>query len=197
MSRPSPATILALASLLAFGLAASANAGGCKKRWKPIHPPAPTYQPAPTINPINWNPAPTIVPARQWYFGMSLEITNTAYGRGLRVASITPGSPAYRAGLEIGDVLLAAGSVSLQNAYSNEHGVQLLQSAVGGGAPAPTAATTAVGTFVSPVSPTVQLTVVDVRTNQARYLLVQPQGRGGVPAPTFTSPRPAPSVSTF
>ncbi|QDT67945.1 PDZ domain (Also known as DHR or GLGF) [Planctomycetes bacterium MalM25] len=202
MSRLSPATIFALASLLVFGLAAAANAGGCHKRWKPaprpiyqpapIHHPAPIHQPAPTLKPIGWAPAPTVVPARNWYFGMSLQITNTAYGRGLQVARVTPGSPAYRAGLEVGDVLLAAGSVSLQNAYSNEHGVQLLQSAVGSGAPAPTAA----AAFVAPVSPTVQVTVIDVRTNQAKYVLVSPRlNGGGAPAPTFTAP--APVASTF
>ncbi|MEO0529268.1 MAG: PDZ domain-containing protein [Planctomycetota bacterium] len=194
-------TLAALTAVAAtLGLASQADAGKhC--RWKPapprpIHPaptypvPAPTIQPAPTVRPIGYVPTPTVVPARTWYFGMNLQITNTAYGRGLQIASITHGSPASRAGLEVGDVLLAAGNVGLQSAYSNEHGVQLLQSAVGGSAPAPT-----VTTFVAPTSPNVLLTVLNIRTGQPTYVNVQPH-RQGNPVPTYPTPTfPAPAVS--
>lgn len=190
------AALTAVAATLA--LAPQADAGN-RCRWKPVHPqpiypqpapiypaPAPTIQPAPTIRPIGFVPTPRVVPSRTWYFGMSLQITNTAYGRGLQVASVTPGSPASRAGLEVGDVLLAAGNVGLQNAYSNEHGVQILQSAVGNSTPAPTA------TFVVPSGPNLTLTVLNVRTNQPTYVTVQPQPNG-MPVPTY--PTPAPAIS--
>lgn len=187
MTRP---TLLAVAVTLT--LASGAFAGHCGDPWRPAPTPHPT--PAPTVvNPIGWNPAP-VAPARQWYFGMSLQITQTAYGRGLQVASVTPGSPAALAGLEIGDVLLSGGGVSFASAYSNEHGVQLLQSSVGGGAPAPTA----VGTFVAPPSPSVQLTVVDRRTGQPVGVNVRPIGSGGGgPAPTAVGSWPAPAASAF
>ena len=61
---------------------------------------------------------------------MSLQLTDSHYGRGLQVTSVTPGSPAYNAGLEPGDILYAANQASLQTAVSNEHGVQTIQSQV-------------------------------------------------------------------
>lgn len=174
-----------------------------KPRIVPHHPVRHCYRPAPTIRPINWRPFVPPTPTRTWYFGVSLQRTQTPYGPGLQVASVTPGAPASLAGLEPGDVLLSAGSVSLQNAVSNEHGVQLLQSAVGfGSAPAPTAATTYIAP--QPIA-NVRLTVLDVRTAQLAYLNVQPQHVGGpspiptAPAPTFSSPAPvagAPAVSS-
>ena len=160
----------------------------------------------PTYRPITWQP-PIVQPIapRQWYFGMSLEVIQTAYGPGLQVASVTPGSPASLVGLERGDTLLAANSVSLQNAISNEHGVQLLQSAVTlSGGPAPT---TTVSTRIAPqlITPqpigNVLLTVLDIRTGQLARLNVQPQRVGGPaaiptsPAPTFTSPAPVASAA--
>lgn len=181
------ATLLALTATLALGVAPLAEAGkhcgGGRWRPAPIHP-AP---PAPTAVPqVRWMPpVQPVAPTRQWYFGMSLQITNTSYGRGLQVTNVTPGGPASRVGLEPGDVLMAAGQVSLQNAYSNEHGVQLLQSAVGLGSPAPTAAITTVGYPTQPSS-SVLLTVINRRTNQPLHLAVYPQRVGGGPVPTTT-----------
>ncbi|CAE7266137.1 unnamed protein product, partial [Symbiodinium sp. CCMP2456] len=152
--------------------------------------PAPTYtQP---ISYPSYKPAPTVIGnpgylpiagPRAYYFGMSLQIANTAYGRGLQVASVTPGSPAAQAGLETGDVLLRAGGVDLQNAYSNEHGVQLLQSAVGFGGASPTTAQT----FVAPPAQLVQLTVVNVRSGRVVAVSVRPISSGS-PAPTVAAP---------
>ncbi|TWT96205.1 PDZ domain (Also known as DHR or GLGF) [Botrimarina colliarenosi] len=192
MSRPASLAALSAVAAMVLGTGASAQAGHhCDGGWHP--------GPAPTVvgKPINWRPQPSVVPTRSWYFGMSLQITQSPFGRGLQVASVTPGSPAARAGLEAGDVLLSAGGVSLQGAYSNEHGVQLLQSAMGAGAPAPTA----VATYTVAPSPSVQLTVVNVRTGQLTGVNVQPIATGG-PAPTLTSPAPvasypSPAVSAF
>lgn len=157
----------------------------------PTHPrpaPAPTYTPAPqpapqpttSFRPISFpsQPQPSVVPSRTWYFGVSLEIADTVYGRGLRVASVTRGGPGAMAGLERGDVLMVANGQSLSHATTNEHGVQILQSLVNGSSPAPTAA------FVVPSSPTVQFGVVDRRTNSPTYVTVTPQRVGGSPAPT-------------
>lgn len=206
------ATLTALTAVVALAVAAQAHAGHGCGGWKPAphpfpgpgwEPPAPTSTIIKNVSHHSYKVAPSVVPSpqpivgpRSFYFGMSLQITYTQYGRGLQVASITPGSPAARAGLEIGDVLLRAGSTDLQNAYSNEHGVQLLQSAVlGGGGPAPT-----VTAFVAP-SPSVYLTVVNVRTGQLTGVNVQPIPTGS-PAPTLTAPapvasNPSPAVSAF
>lgn len=152
-----------------------------------VCPPPVVERPAPTtaFRPVSFPsaPQPAVVPTRTWYFGMSLEITNTVYGRGLRIASITPGAPAALAGLEIGDVLMVASGQSLSQANTNEHGVQILQS------------------LVDPQYANIQLGLLDVRTQQPTYLTVMPQRVGGGPAPTATFPQapgqafPAPPAS--
>ncbi|MEN0109995.1 MAG: PDZ domain-containing protein [Planctomycetota bacterium] len=142
---------------------------------------------------------PTHSPAhRQWYFGMSLDRRQTPYGVGLRVVGLTHGGPAHRAGLEIGDTLLVAGGTSLSGAWSNEHGVQLLQSAVAGGGgawpaptgPAPTVTTVGLRPSVAPNPGEgyVSLTVLDIRTGGTTQVAVRPTanqgGWVGGPAPT-------------
>ena len=94
-------------------------------------PKPPVICPPPVIKPICYKPVcPPVCTCHDWYFGMSLQLTDSHYGRGLQVTSVTPGSPAHHAGLEPGDILYAANQASLQTAVSNEHGVQLLQSQV-------------------------------------------------------------------
>ncbi len=137
------------------------------------HPVLPVETPAPTtaFRPIGFPsaPQPAVVPSRTWYFGMSLELTQTVYGRGLRIASITHGAPAAMAGLEIGDVLIVANGQGLQAATSNENGVQMIQS------------------LVTPQG-VAQFGVLDVRTQQPTYLNVMPRRLGGAPAPTAAGP---------
>ncbi|MEQ8848518.1 PDZ domain-containing protein [Botrimarina sp.] len=201
---------LAIAALAAsLAAAPAALAGGCNKgggQWRPVHPVHPA--PAPAVRPIGWHPQPVAPTHRDWYFGMSLEIQHTQYGRGLRVASVTHGSPADRAGLEVGDVLLAANQVSLAGAVSNEHGVTLVNQAMSQGqAPAPAAAVTTAVAYVQPQSQ-MQFTVLDRRSGQPVYVAVAPHRVGGYPAPApaapaFGAPAPsaprpaAPAVTTF
>lgn len=181
MTRLAPLAV----AILATATASVADAGRCGGGF-----PAPV----PTVQPIGW---PQPAPARPWYFGMSLQVTQTAYGRGLQVVSITPGAPAQRSGLEIGDVLLASTVLSFSNAFSNQHGVDLLQqSVIGGGAPAPTVTTqvsTRIAPAIAPGSGYADLQVLDVRTGGVANLRVFPQqlGGGGLPAPTFANPAPA------
>ena len=96
-----------------------------------LPPKPPVICPPPVIKPICYKPVcPPVCTCNNWYFGMSLQLTDSHYGRGLQVTSVTPGSPAHQAGLEPGDVLYAVDQTTLQTAVSNEHGVQLLQSEV-------------------------------------------------------------------
>ena len=152
----------------------------------------------PTYRPITWQPPivqPIVVTGRQWYFGMSLAGHPDALtAPACMVASVTPGSPGVAGRPRVrGDTLARwPTQVSLQNAFSNEHGVQLLQSAVGGGAPAPTAA----AAFVAPTGPGVLLTVINTRTQQPIHVTVRPQPIGGVPAPAQAAPAAPASVGT-
>lgn len=179
-----------LALVTTFATSASiADAGGCRGRV--VYP-----KPVPTIQPIDWvRPAPA--PVRNWYFGVSLQLINTQWGRGLQVASVTPGAPASLAGLEVGDILLGSSVMRFNHAYSNHHGVDLLQQSVlGGGAPAP--AVTTVSTRIVPQSGYADLQVIDVRTGGVTNLRVFPQWTGGGiggPVPTYTNPAPAFSTS--
>lgn len=160
----------------------------------PTPTPAPIPVPAPVPAPTVVNPIGYVQPARPYYFGMSLVRAGTVYGTGLRVVSLTHGAPAHLAGLEIGDILLASNGVGFSTAYSNEHGVSLLQSSVGAGAPAPAVTTAAVG-YVAPPAPVAmaQLTVLDVRSNRPTYVTVAPRN---LSAPTLPSPGlPAPAAA--
>lgn len=193
---------LALAVLTAvLAVAPDALAGGCNQggggHWKPVYPVHPA--PAPAVQPV-------VRPHRDWYFGMSLQIVRTQYGQGLQVASVTHGGPASQAGLEVGDVLLAANGHSLAGAMSNEHGVTLVNQAMSyGQAPAPAAAATTAVAYVVPQSQ-MQFTVLDRRSGQPVYVACSPH-RVGAPIPTpapafgspaFGSPAPsAPAVTTF
>ncbi|MEN0109996.1 MAG: hypothetical protein AAF805_04670 [Planctomycetota bacterium] len=163
----------------------------------PVHPtPIPTPIPAPTVPqpivPQPIGPAPTTTAQLPWYFGMSLARSQTAYGTGLRVAIVTHGAPAHLAGLKAGDTLLVAGAVPLQSAATNQHGVQLVQSAVTAtAAPAPTMTLVSTGSPTLPIPPAahVTLTILDGATGQLRYVTVQPRSTGVVaaaPAPTAT-----------
>lgn len=91
-----------------------------------VHPPV--VQP-PVIHPPIVEPGPP-VPTSAWYFGMACERVQTQFGIGLRVATLAPGGPAANHGLNVGDVLLLAGSVNLSQATSNTHGATLVQSGV-------------------------------------------------------------------
>lgn len=182
MSRPTN-LIVTLVAITIVAATSSVEAGGCKNRvWKPapviIHPPV--VQP-PIVNPIQQN---------SYYFGMSVELASLSNGyQGLRIANITPNSPAWRAGLEVGDVILSSNGQMFQYARDNQEGVRMLQNSVGfgGGAlPTNTGVSTRVVGFVAPQGPTASLTVLDSRTGQNTLVQVQPQQLGGIggPAPT-------------
>ena len=151
------------------------------------------------VNPYPGNPGP--IYTNPWHFGMSVQLQYTQFGQGLRVYNVTPYSPAARAGLEPGDIILAANHTRFGHVRTNQEGVALLQQAVnsyGHGAPAPTATTTLASAHINIAPPVVQtsnghvqMQVLDVRTGQVVWLNVYPEsnGFGGGPAPTATFTR--------
>lgn len=167
---------LALAALAALTLsAADAEARNCKVRVNP--------------NPIQHN---------DWYFGMSVQLNHTPYGRGLQVYDTRGFGPARQAGLEPGDVILSANGNTFHNAFSNRHAVRILQNSVYAiGSPVGPIETfgNKVSTLVNPGwgQPTgsVQLQVLDSRTGNVVLLTVYPQyngiGQPGLPVPTTTA----------
>lgn len=177
MSRPAN-LIVALVAVTLIAATSSVEAGGCKNRvWKP----APTIIQPPIVQPIQQS---------SYYFGMSVELANLGNGqRGLRLSSVTPNSPAWRAGLEVGDVIHSSNGQTFQYARDNQEGVRMLQGSVnfgGGAVPTATGISTRVVGFVAPQGPSASLTVLDSRTGQYTMVQVQPQQRGGIggPAPT-------------
>lgn len=82
-------------------------------------------------------------PAIEWRFGMNVTLVQNGNQRGLSITSVTPGSPAQRAGLQRGDVILSSNNVRFNHAMNDYQGVALLQQSVtrgGGGGGVPTVA---------------------------------------------------------
>lgn len=172
----------------------------------PIVCPPPVVCPKPPVvcpPPVCHKPVTPV--CLRWYFGMSVQMINTHYGPGVQVYSVQPGSPAQLAGLEPGDVMLNANNLPLAGARTNDEAVQLIQSAVTentpvgsgpiSGAPSPTFMLASTGAVQQqPVASThgsVQLTVIDVRSNTLTQLMVYPQSLTESPAPTTTFAAPA------
>ena len=180
--------ITALVAVAVVASTAAVEAGGCKKRV--IHPPQPIVHP-PVVHPPVVHP-PVVRPIHNtYYFGMSVELRQTQHGQGLRVASITHYSPAWHAGLEVGDVIMYSNNQHFAYARDNQEGARMLQDSVSqGGAPVPTAAATATR-LVSQPQATAQasLYVLDSRTGQLTMVQAYPQvrGGGGAPVPTATA----------
>ena len=140
----------------------------------------------------NNNPQPYVQPTQwQWYFGMNASLTNIGAFRGLQITYVVPGSPAARAGLEPGDMILSSNGTSFQNAWNSNQAVALLQQSVqpGFGGGIPTNQAGGVAAFVQPGAGSsaygfAQLTVRNVRTGGLVSVMTQPQSNGfggGVP----------------
>ncbi len=181
--------ITALVAVAVVATTAAVEAGGCKKKVYP--------HPQPVIRPITHPPVivqpPVVQPVyNSYYFGMSVELHRTQHGQGLRVANVTPYSPAWNAGLEIGDVIMYSNNQHFAYARDNQEGARMLQDSVSqGGAPVPTAAATATTRLVSQPQASAQasLYVLDSRTGQLTMVQAYPQvrGGGGAPVPTATA----------
>lgn len=147
-------------------------------------PPPQTYVPPPQTYvppPQNYYP-----PQNRYYFGMSVAPLHSRPGAGLtsRIVSVTPGSPAATAGLEVGDEIISVNGRSFPNAaYSSDQVVQFLNNSVSqtGFSGNGTAAAAAPGrprVATRPQQPGVaHMVVVNVRNGQHTSVTVYPSAR--------------------
>ena len=73
--------------------------------------------------------SPTVAPplSQEFYFGMHVQIRSNPYGKtSLEIVSVTPGSPAHRAGLEAGDRIRAVNGQGFRYARNSFDAVRLL-----------------------------------------------------------------------
>ena len=151
---------------------------------------------------------PPVAPPQQnqFYFGVNVQLVRGYQGTLLRITSVTPGSPASAAGLEIGDEIQSINGRSFERARDSFHAVSMMNRFVNLNNPGvPAAAAMAGGTAQAyvvprpnPPQPIAQLNVRNVRNGQYVSITVYPQLRGwGGPAPaaaaaaTVTSAPPA------
>lgn len=146
-------------------------------------------------------------PQNQFYFGVNVQLNNGYQGTTLRVTSVTPGSPAQTAGLEIGDEIRTVNGRSFEQARDSFHAVSMMNSFVTNNNPAPAVAAAAQA-YVSPqpAQPYAQMLVRNVRNGQNVWVNVYPQRRGWngpapaaaapayTPAPAYTAPAPTPAT---
>ena len=133
------------------------------------------------------------VQQNQYYFGMQVQLIQGWGGPTLRVVSVTWGSPAQRAGLEIGDEIRTVNGRGFGYAQNSYDAVRLLNQFVGNyGGVVPTAAApaTAVSGIYGPwASPIANMIVRNVRNGQDVSLIVRPTFNGGLggPAPAASA----------
>jgi membrane-associated protease RseP (regulator of RpoE activity) len=130
-------------------------------------------------------------PQNEYYFGFSIQLVSDAYGgKTLRIVSVTPGSPAQQAGLEIGDEIRSVNGLGFLHAPDSFVAVNMLNRFVspnplGGGTVPATAA--GVQAYVAPGhhhQPIANMIVRNVRNGQDVAVTVRPQPRAVVmPAP--------------
>jgi membrane-associated protease RseP (regulator of RpoE activity) len=152
--------------------------------------------------------APPVTPPQQqnpYYFGFSVQLVPDGYGsKTLRIVSVTPGSPAQQAGLEVGDEIRSVNGMGFLHARDSFDGVNMLSRFVStapiGGGPAPAAAATATATaqlYVAPpvAQPVANMIVRNVRNGQDVSVTVRPTPRYNVNPPAVASPPAAATVT--
>ena len=144
--------------------------------------------------------APVIAPQPQnpYYFGFSIQLVANNYGgKTLRIVSVTPGSPAQQAGLEIGDEIRSVNGMGFLYARDSFDAVNMLSRFVSttpvGGGPAPAATSTArAQLYVAPpaVQPIANMVVRNVRNGQDVSVIVRPTPRynNGGPVTVMAAP---------
>ena len=127
---------------------------------------------------------------------MDLQLVRAYDGPTLRVTRVTPGGPAQRAGLEVGDEIRTVNGYGFQQATNSYHGVYLMNqfTAINASAPAaaaPAQASPSVQVAPSPSQgpPVARMIVRNVRNGQNVQLSVYPQFRNSIlPAPAPAAP---------
>ncbi len=136
-------------------------------------------------------PSPSPAVQNQYYFGMQVELIRDGWGQTkLRVVSVTPGSPAQRAGLEYGDQIKTVNGRGFRFARDSYDAVRMMNQYVsfsGGTAPAAAAAAqTMISPWPQPSRPFASMVVRNVRNGQFVNVTVNPErrfgGGGGAPA---------------
>lgn len=175
-------TNLSLAiAVIASSVAFTSEANAQQRAAVPQTGQAQTYV-NPGVMPIQQNP---------FYFGMNVELKRSNWGgTTLRVVSVTPGSPAHQAGLEIGDEIRRVNGRGFHNATDSFDAVRKLNRyVVGTNRPAPAASGAAAALVIGPpqVSSIAHMIVRNVRNGQNVSLNVYPTRAYGVGAPAAMS----------
>ncbi len=157
------------------------------------------------IPPVSPQVFPQPTPSNRYYFGMNVQLTASHNGSLLRIVSVTPGSPAAAAGLEVGDEIHSVNNGRFSHMNDSFQAVRRMNSLVTQepiysnpypGGPAPAAASAAVGTYVSPVNPVVRsvarMLVRNVRNGQMLQIPVYPTVQHQV----MPFPLPAPAAAS-
>lgn len=124
-------------------------------------------------------------PQNKFYFGMNLKLKRNWNGTTLRVVSVTPGSPAQRAGLEYGDEIRTVNGQGFHYANNSFDAVSMMNQFVNfsGGAPAVAAS----GYYIPPPQPVAQMVVRNVRNGQNVSVTVYPTQLGGSHSPAVAA----------
>ena len=173
---------LTLAIAVIVGFAASTNEANAQS----VASPRTMVQTQPYVQP---QVAP--IPQNQFYFGINVELRQCQWnGTTLRIVGVTPGSPAHRAGLEIGDEIRrinGQGFGSAANSFDAVRLMNLFVAAGSGPAPAAGGAQAIVIGPPAPGPPVARMIVRNVRNGQNVSLTVYPtQVGGGAPAAAVT-----------
>lgn len=150
------------------------------------------------IPPVAPPVTPPVTPptTQEYYFGFSVQLMRGFSGTILQIVSVTPGSPAQMAGLEVGDEILTVNGRGFNFARDSFDAVRLMNRYVarnaGGGGPAPAAATAATAYYVGPPmqQAVASMIVRNVRNGQNVSVTVRPTPKG------FGGPAPAAAAAT-
>ena len=149
--------------------------------------------------------APYVAPPAQnkYHFGMQLQLIRGYAGTTLRVVSVTPGSPAYYAGLEYGDEIRTVNGQGFGHARDSFEAVAMMNRYVDAWisqpGPAPAVAATAsatVATTYYPPAPSAQMVVRNVRNGQDVFVTVRPTIKGWSGTAPAAPAQASPAVST-
>jgi len=118
--------------------------------------------------------SPPVAPPQQnqFYFGVNVQLNHGYHGTSLRITSVTPGSPASAAGLEIGDEIRSINGRSFEQARDSFHAVRMMNRFVSFNGPAVPAAAASAGVQAyvmprpAPPQAFAQLLVRNVRNGQ-------------------------------